>query len=36
MKLSLQITSRNFELTDAIKAEITEKVEKSKTSATRS
>ena len=28
MKLSLQITSRNFELTDAIKAEITEKVEK--------
>jgi ribosomal subunit interface protein len=28
MKLSLQITARNFELTDAIKAEITEKVEK--------
>jgi len=28
MKLSLQITSRSFELTDAIKAEITEKVEK--------
>jgi len=28
MKLSLQITARNIELTDAIKAEITEKVEK--------
>ncbi|MBI5074416.1 MAG: ribosome-associated translation inhibitor RaiA [Nitrospirae bacterium] len=28
MKLSLQITARDFELTDAIKAEITEKVEK--------
>ncbi|MBI5632636.1 MAG: ribosome-associated translation inhibitor RaiA [Nitrospirae bacterium] len=28
MKLSLQVTARNFELTDAIKAEITEKVEK--------
>jgi ribosomal subunit interface protein len=28
MKLSLQITSRNFELTDAIRTEITEKVEK--------
>ncbi len=28
MKLSLQLTARNFELTDAIKSEITEKVEK--------
>jgi len=28
MKLSLQVTARNLELTDAIKAEITEKVEK--------
>lgn len=28
MKLSLQVTARNLELTDAIKAEITEKAEK--------
>ncbi len=28
MKLSLQITTRNFELTEAIRSEITEKVEK--------
>jgi ribosomal subunit interface protein len=31
MKLSLQITARDFELTDAIRSEITEKVEKLET-----